>query len=125
MTAYSVHHNILHCCREADELADKQQLITAAKLKARHDVTVTESTLAIGDFVYIRDRTRRGRNKIQYTWIAIVHVVICVPCVESNVYVVMPATRVPKKILNLVSLLPALPPATEVDDYARRQLVRR
>ena len=28
--------------------------------KARHDANVTECTLAIGDFVYIRDRTCRG-----------------------------------------------------------------
>ena len=43
--------------REAHELADKQQRIAAAKRKAIHDVKVTESKLAIGDCVYIRDRT--------------------------------------------------------------------
>ena len=32
--------------------------------KARHDANVTECTLAIGDFVFIRDRTSRGRNEI-------------------------------------------------------------
>ena len=47
--------------------------------KARHDANVTECTLAIGDFVYIRDRTWRGRNKIHDIWSPIVHVVICVP----------------------------------------------
>ena len=103
--------------REAHELADKQQRIAAAKRKARHDVNVTESKLAIGDFVYIRDRTWRGRNKIQDIWSPIVHVVICVPYVENNVYVVRPATGGPTKTLNRVALLPARPPVTEVEDY--------
>ena len=77
------------------ELADKQQRIAAAKRKARHDVTATESTLAIGDFVYIRDRraymSRTEQDQI-FVWSPIVHVVIGVPYVESNVYVVIPAT---------------------------------
>ena len=42
---------------EADELADKQQRIAAAKRMARHDVNLTDCTLAIGDVVYIRVRT--------------------------------------------------------------------
>ena len=103
--------------REAHELADKQQRIAAAKRKARHDVNVTESKLAIGDFVYIRDRTWRGRNKIQDIWSHIVHVVICVPYVGNNVYVVRPATGGPTKTLNRVALLPARPPVTAVEDY--------
>ena len=85
--------------------------------KARHDANVTECTLAIGDFVYIRDRTWRGRNKIQYILSPIVHVVICVPYVGNNVYVVRPATGGPTKTLNRVALLPARPPVTEVEDY--------
>ena len=85
--------------------------------KARHDANVTECTLAIGDFVYIRDRTWRGRNKIQDIWSPIVHVVICVPYVGNNVYVVRPATGGPTKTLNRVALLPARPPVTEVEDY--------
>ena len=85
--------------------------------KARHDANVTECTLAIGDFVYIRDRTWRGRNKIQDIWSPIVHVVICVPYVGNNVYVVRPATGGPTKTLNRVAMLPARPPVTEVEDY--------
>ena len=85
--------------------------------KARHDANVTECTLAIGDFVYIRNRTWRGRNKIQDIWSPIVHVVICVPYVGNNVYVVRPATGGPTKTLNRVALLPARPPVTEVEDY--------
>ena len=85
--------------------------------KARHDANVTECKLAIGDFVYIRDRTWRGRNKIQDIWSHIVHVVICVPYVGNNVYVVRPATGGPTKTLNRVALLPARPPVTEVEDY--------
>ena len=46
-----------------------------------------------------------------------IYVVICVPYVGNNVYVVRPATGGPTKTLNRVSLLPARPPATEVDDY--------
>ena len=112
------HRNRLH---EAHELADKQQRIAAATRKERHDVTVTESTLAIGDFVYNRDRTCRGRNKIQDIWSPIVHVVICGPYVGRNVYVVMPAIGGPNKTLNRASLLPARPSATEVDDYAAQE----
>ena len=88
--------------------------------KARHDANVTECTLAIGDFVYIRDRTWRGRNKIQDIWSPIVHVVICVPYVGNNVYVVRPATGGPTKTLNRVALLPARPPVTEVEDYPHK-----
>ena len=110
----STHRNRLH---KAHELAQKQQRIAAAKRKERHDVTVTESTLAIGDFVYIRDRTCRGWNKIQDIWSPIVHVVTCVPYVGSNVYVVMPATGGPNKTLNRASLLPARP---STGDRSRR-----
>ena len=49
--------------READ-VRDTQQRIAAARLKARHDVNVTDCTLAIGDVVYIRVRTWRGT----FTW---------------------------------------------------------
>ena len=83
--------------------------------KARHDANVTECKLAIGDFVFIRDRTCRGRNEIQYMWSIIVYVVMCVPYDVSNVYVVMPATGGLKKTLNRAFLLPARPPVTDLD----------
>ena len=82
---------------------------------SRHDTNVTECTLAIGDFVFIRDRTCRGRNEIQYMWSIIVYVVMCVPYDVSNVYVVMPATGGLKKTLNRSFLLPARPPVTYLD----------
>ena len=104
--------------READE-RDTQQRIAAAKRKARHDVNVTDCILAIGDVVYIRVRTWRG--KFQEIYSPIVHVVMCVPYVGSNVYVVRPATGGPKKTVNRASLLPARPLATEVDDYAAQE----
>ena len=47
--------------------------------KARLNANVTECTLAIGDVVFIRDRTSRGRNEIKYMWSIIVYVVMCVP----------------------------------------------
>ena len=99
--------------------ADEQQRIATAKRKARHDVNVTDCTLAIGDVVYIRVRTWRG--KFQEIWSPIVHVVICVPYVGSNVYVVRPATGGPKKTMNRASLLSARPPVTEVDDNAAQE----
>ena len=98
---------------------DKQQRIAAAKRKVRHDVNVTDCTLTIGDVVYIRVRTWRG--KFQEIWSPIVHVVICVQYVGSNVYVVRPATGGPKKTVNRASLLLAYPPAKEVDDYAAQE----
>ena len=111
-----IHRNRL--C-EADELADKQQRIATAKRKARHDVNVTDCTLAIGDVVYIRVRTWRG--KFQEIWSPIVHVVIGVPYVGSNVYVVRPATGGPKKTMNRASLLSARRSVTEVDDNAAQE----
>ena len=83
--------------------------------KARHDANVTECTLAIGDFVFIRDRTCQGRNEIQNMWRIIVYVVMCVPYDVSNVYVVMPATGGLNKTLNRAFLLPARPPVTDLD----------
>ena len=61
-----------------------RERIATFKQKARHDVNVTDCTPAIGNVVYIRVRTWRG--KIQEIWSPIVHEVICVPCVGSNVY---------------------------------------
>ena len=87
--------------------------------KARHDANVTECTLAIGDFVFIRDRTSRGMNEIKYMWSIIVYVVMCVPYVGSNVYVVMPATGGLKKTLNRAYLQPARPPVTDVDHHTQ------
>ena len=52
-------------------------------------------------------------------WSIILYVVMCVPYVGSNVYVVMPAIGGLTKTLNRASLLPARPPATDVDDYAQ------
>ena len=111
----NAYRNRLH---EADE-RDTQQRIATVKQKARHDVNVTDCTLAIGDVVYIRVRTWRG--KFQELWSPIVYVVICVPCVGSNVYVVRPATGGPKKTVNRASLLPARPQATEVDDFTSQE----
>ena len=107
---------------EADDLADKQQRIAAVKRKVRHDTNVTDCTLAIGDVVYIRVCTWRG--KIQDICSPIVHVVICVPYVGSNVYVVRPATGGPNETLNRASLLHARLPETEVDDYAEQEVLR-
>ena len=102
--------------READEL-DTQQRIAGVKRKASQDVNVTDCTLSIGDCVHIRVRTWTG--KIQYIWSSMIYVVVCVPCVGSHVYVVRPATGGPTKTLNRFALLPARPPATDVDDYAQ------
>ena len=90
--------------------------------KARHDANVTECKLAIGDFVFIRDRTCRGRNEIQYMWSIIVYVVMCVPYdvrryagnrrtkedIESCFFAARPSTGDRPRPL-----------------YSRRQLVRR
>ena len=70
-------------------------------------------------FVFIRDRTSRGMNEIKYMWSIIVYVVMCVPYVGSNVYVVMPATGGLKKTLHRASLQPARPPVTYVDQYTQ------
>ena len=102
--------------READEL-DKQQRIAGVKRKASQDVNVTDCTLSIGDCVHIRVRTWTG--KIQYIWSSMIYVVVCVPCVGSQVYVVRPATGGTHKTLSRDSLLPARPPVTDVDDYAQ------
>ena len=102
--------------READEL-DTQQRIAGVKRKASHDVNGTDCTLSIGDCVHIRVRTWTG--KIQYIWSSMIYIVVGVPCVGSQVYVVRPATGGTHKTLSRDSLLPARPPATDVDDYAQ------
>ena len=48
-----------------------------------------------------------------------IYIVVGVPCVGSQVYVVRPATGGTHKTLSRDSLLPARPPATDVDDYAQ------
>ena len=100
--------------READEL-DTQQRIAGVKRKASHDVNGTDCTLSIGDCVHIRVRTWTG--KIQYIWSSMIYIVVGVPCVGSQVYVVRPATGGTHKTLSRDSLLPARPPVTEVEDY--------
>ena len=101
--------------KTSDECPHSVGLRSMLPRKARHDANVTECKLAIGDFVFIRDRTCRGRNEIQYMWSIIVYVVMCVPYDVSNVYVVMPATGGLKKTLNRAFLLPARPPVTDFD----------
>ena len=49
-----------------------------------------------------------------------IYVVVGVPCVGSYVYVVRPATGGTHKTLNRASLLPARPPAIELDKYAQK-----
>ena len=48
-----------------------------------------------------------------------INAVVGVPCVGSHVYVIRPATGGTHKTLSRASLLPARPPATDVDDYAQ------
>ena len=104
--------------READEL-DTQQRIAGVKRKASHDVNGTDCTLSIGDCVHIRVRTWTG--KIQYIWSSMIYIVVGVPCAGSQVYVVRPATGGTHKTLSRDSLMPARPPATDVDDYAQEE----
>ena len=102
--------------REAHALADRNQRLAAAKRKERHDIDITESLLAVGDFVYVRDRSCRGRNKIQDIWNPVVHLVTCIPYDGGNVYVVQPATGGATKTLHRAELLPARPTESVVDD---------
>ena len=48
-----------------------------------------------------------------------IYVIVVVPCVGSQVYVVKPAIGGTHKTLSRDSLLSARPPATDVDDYAQ------
>ena len=102
--------------REAHALADRNQRLAAAKRKERHDIDITESLLAVGDFVYVQNRSWRGRNKIQDIWNPVVHLVTCIPYDGGNVYVVQPATGGATKTLHRAELLPACPTESVVDD---------
>lgn len=44
--------------------------------KARHDQKAQSDPLEVGQLVYVRDHTVRGRNKIQDTWSPIIHQVL-------------------------------------------------
>ena len=61
-----------------------------------------------------------GKDPIhKILWSSMIYVVVGVPCVGSHGYDVRPATGGTHKTLNRASLLPARPPATDVDDYAQ------
>ncbi|XP_049332461.1 retrovirus-related Pol polyprotein from transposon opus [Astyanax mexicanus] len=64
--------------------------VAAQRRKERHDQGSLADPLQIGQLVYLRDHSVRGRKKIQDAWSAVVHKVLKVPEPGGVVYSVAP-----------------------------------
>lgn len=107
----------------------------------RHDQLVRDAPLPVGQLVYLRDRSARGRHKIQDLWSSVVHQVVKAPVGEGAFYTVAPVNdlhqtgNVHRDMLKAVvqpeavaspppvSSSPSLPPlVTAVDDSSSSDL---
>ncbi|KAL6490487.1 hypothetical protein MHYP_G00008320 [Metynnis hypsauchen] len=69
----------------------RERLQAAAQhRKGRHDQFVKPNPLDVGQLVYLRDNSVRGRNKIQDAWSAVVYKVVRAPEPGGVVYSVSP-----------------------------------
>ncbi|XP_068607149.1 uncharacterized protein [Brachionichthys hirsutus] len=76
--------------RIAFEGARERLVAAAARRKGRHDLKVRDAPLAVGQLVYLRDHSARGRHKIRDLWGPVVHQVVKPPFGEGTVYTVAP-----------------------------------
>ena len=106
--------------RAADKLAKEAEI---RKQKYDKQSRVKPSTIDIGQRVLVRDRTVRGRNKIQDQWSAKVHKVI--DQLENGAYVVEPTDgRGSTRVVNHAELQVCPPSALQKTPAgARRQRV--
>ncbi|XP_062844567.1 retrovirus-related Pol polyprotein from transposon 412 [Trichomycterus rosablanca] len=63
---------------------------TAEYRKDKHDARVRSPALKVGQLVYVRDFSVRGRNKIQDRWSSLVHTVVRAPLEAGAVYTIAP-----------------------------------
>ena len=69
----------------------RERLLVAAELhKERHDQGVHDTTLQVGQLVYLRDHSARGRHKIQDIWGSVVYQVLRAPSGGGPVYTIDP-----------------------------------
>ena len=74
----------------AAEAARERLKAAAAQRKGRADQRAQEEVLPVGQLVYLRDHSNRGRNKIQDSWAPAIHQVIKAPKPGGCVYTVAP-----------------------------------
>ncbi|XP_053285372.1 uncharacterized protein LOC128446371 [Pleuronectes platessa] len=116
--------------RVAFEGARERLLAATSKRKSRHDQRVRDLPFTVGQLVYLRDHSVRGRHKIQDLWNAQVHQVVKAPCGDGAVYTVTPVNDpqkvkrvhrdmvkavVPHEVANSPSNMPS-PPSLAVRD---------
>ena len=76
--------------RVAFEGAHDRLVAAAGRHKEQYDQRVHDEPLHVGQLVYIRDHSARGRHKIHDIWSSVVHQVLRVPCGEGPVYTIAP-----------------------------------
>ena len=81
------HYKRLHA---AFQIADNNTTRKTEKRQARHNLLADATDLPIGRRVLVRDRTIRGRNKIQDTWLSNPYRVVERRDAGGNVYTVEP-----------------------------------
>ena len=82
--------------RVAFDGARERVLAAAGRRKERHDQRVREAPLVVGQLVYLRDHSIRGRQKIQDLWSSVVYQVVKAPVGEGAVYTVAPVSALHK-----------------------------
>lgn len=76
--------------RVAFEGAHDRLLAAAGRRKERYDQRVRDEPLCVGQLVYMRDHSARGRHKIHDIWSPVVYQVLEVPRGEGAVYAIAP-----------------------------------
>ena len=103
----------------AFEGARERLLAAADRRKDRHDQLVRESPLLVGQQVYVRDHSHRGRQKIQDIWGPVVHQVVRAPTAKGAVYTVAPVNDL-HRVRNVHrDMLKAVLPPTVIASPAR------
>lgn len=70
--------------------AQERLLAAAERRKERHDLNVRPSALQVGQLVYLRDHSARGRHKIQDVWSSVLYQVLKAPLHDGPVYTIAP-----------------------------------
>lgn len=64
--------------------------MVAGRRKERHDQGVCEAPLQVGQLVYLRDHSARGRHKIEDIWSSVVYKILRAPSGGGPVYTIAP-----------------------------------
>ena len=102
--------------RLAFEGAQQRLVAAAGRRKERHDQRVHEAPLQVGQLVYLRDHSARGRHKIQDLWSPVVHQVLTVPMGQGSVYTIAPVDNLHKtRNVHRDMLKGQVPPSSTVE----------